>query len=655
LILPENDLHVPVEYNSVVYRGLTPREMEFNLRFRKEALQAGYESASDARELIEICSRDVLFFVNTFCWLLETRDAAKWQIGKRLPNKRQIPFITRPYQDEGILRSVANLGKRDIVVPKSRETGVTWLYVSMAAWDWLFHEETHIGFASKDENTVDNPADPDSLMAKLDFLLSRLPIWMLDAKKDLVRNVTSHSFLNQRNGSSIVGYAATADLGRGGRKNWWLMDEFHFFGAGDDERAMESTQGSTRCRVLVSTVNRIRGQSGSFFNWATSEELDREVIVIDWKDDPEKRLGMYTSDRVGQSDVFNLRIVDEIFWSGYRRDNGLYAHPMETGKDYPFILDGKTRSLYYDTEWRRSTPQAMAAELDRNFAGATSQVCDQSVLDTAMMKADDYEFTADVRRDDAQEDRPYVVDPYQDGNLGLWCEMENNRPIKDVYAVGCDISAGTGGAWSSYSHIAVFSRKTGKQVAEWRSNRFNPLEFADLAMAVCRWFHNAYLIPECNGPLGTMFVNRVTEVGYYNLFYARKSQEDATALAGSRPGYWNNDGGNRILVQLTQALREGRAVVKSKIALREMGRYIYRDGKCVHSSVKDESDHGARGKSHGDAAIGTAVAWHGILDLPEIRKEAPPDEVVRGSFLERQMRAKQEREARERHRTYWSA
>jgi hypothetical protein len=630
---------------------IVPHELSANLQWRRDVLQAGYDDPELAAEIAILCSRDCLFFINTFCWILEARSAAEWQTENPLGSANEIPFITRSYQADVIQRSVKVLGRRDIGVPKSRETGVTWIYVAIAVWDWLFHAGTHIGLASKDEASVDDANDPDSLFSKIDFLIKRLPRWLLK-KENFNRNLTTHTLSHLQNGSTISGYAATGNIGRGGRKKWFLFDEFHFFPTGPDSESLESSQHVTRCRIFVSTANRRRGESGAFYDVINSGARNLELIEIDWKDDEQKARGLYESTRVGESDFFQLKIIDEKFWREFLIEDGIYRHPTIEGENYPFILDGKKRSLYYDFECNRpgATAHSIAAELDRNPTGAAAQVFDSSILKSAIARALPPMSFAEVYRD-PNDPKEWKLDFQSEGAMTLWCPMDDGKPPAGDYVFGFDIALGTGGSMSSYSAIAGFDKRSGQQVMEWRSNRMDPIEFAELGVFLCSLFHDAYLIPEANGA-GTMFIKRVTELGYGNLFHRRKRETAGSERTGN-PGYTNQDGGDLIFKTLQTAIKARSAHVHSMVGLREMGRYFYKNGKVVHSGEQSETDESARGKAHGDMAIAIALAWYGVEDWPVHEEEKPNDEVPEHSFLGRRLRYR--RSLEESHqKSYWS-
>ena len=629
-----------------------------NLKFRRLCLQLGYESEENARQLWILCARDPLFFLNTFAYLLEARKKQDWNTVDRYGTCKEIPFITRSYQDKLVMDVVPHLGLNDIIIPKSRETGISWMIGgALAAWDWIFHDQTHIGFVSKDLLSANNPDDPDALFSKFEFLLERLPSWIL-SKNDYERNITKNTFKNLRNGSSLTAYAANADIGRGGRKSWMLMDEFHFFKQGEDKAALDSSIHVTPCRVFVSTANRDRGMAGAFWDVVSSEGGNGVKIIVDWKDDPDKRRGLYHSELIPGTDTYKLIIDDLEFWgqhANFDKDH-TFRNPYKDGENYQFILDGRWRSLYYDYIWHRpgSTPQSVAAELDRNFGGATAQIFNPQTLERALKEVKPVRIVGDIVRNPEKNDD--FMFQQMAGGIGLtnlWCNLEDGRPPKSEYVFGADVSAGTGGEWSSYSALEGIDKRTGEQVFEWRSNRYDPMQFAALAVWVCRWFHDAYLVPEVNGPLGVIFINKVTLDLKYSYVFKQIKPNVMFRETTERVGYRNTDGGIELLKKMEQAVRMGRVKLNSTTALNECSRYFMKNGKLVHSAAEATEDGAAMGKAHGDAAIALGCAVFGIDDVPitpeaEVKSEAPYQ-----SFLWRRQQYEQMLKNRQK-KSYWN-
>lgn len=614
-----------------------PTDLAANSDFRRKVLELSYSDKEIQRECWIACSRDVVFFVNAFCWILESREAAAWEQRIKL---KEIPFVLRDYQQEAVKKIIESLGHEDVLVEKSRETGVSWMIVVIAVWNWVFSGQSHIGFVSKDEDSVDSD-DPDTLFAKFEFILKRLPQWMIPRNK---RNLNDHTWKNLDNDSTLLGYAATGNVARGGRKLWMLMDEFHSFPAGDDQAALDSTSAVTHSRLIVSTPNRSRGPSGAYYDLITDDTRSGLRLVVDWKDDSSKRRGLYHSERIHDSEAFALVIDDTEFWDEYKNEDGTYRHPTKDGEAYKFVLDGKTRSLYYDDYCLRPgvTSRSVASELDRNFAGAASTVCDLDVINRAIEKVKSPTMTGEIYPDPNHPGEWTFDWSIPEGSVKLWCVLKDGKPPLGEYAAGEDISAGTGGAKSSYSALEIFNKKTGEHVFEWRSNRIDPMKFASLAVWICKWFHDAYMIPEINGPNGALFVKEIIALRYMSV-YKRKPSGKRAAVASEYLGYFNTDRGLALLNGMQSAIQAGKAHVNSALALREMSRYLYGpSGEVVHSLIGAEEDASGKGKAHGDAAIALSAAWLGVEDWPVRPAEKEPDVIPYGSFLWRRMEYEKE-------------
>jgi len=598
-------------------------DLAANLVYRHQLYRACADDEGLRRVVWERCRSEPMFFVSTFGWLQETRLVAEWMDVNKFEDKSVIPFVPRGYQETAMLRMAKHLGNRDIMVPKSRETGVSWMCIALACWDWLFNG-AHIGFVSKDEPSVDS-SGPGSLFSKFQFFVDHLPIWMC-RESDYSRNIANHTFVHHKSGGSLDGVASGPNIFRGDRKKWVLMDEAHFFPKESDYLARDSLVGVTRSRVMVSTLNRERGASGAFYEAWQDPDAHAEIIEIDWTEDEDKRRGLY------MSEDGKLKIIDKEFWGQYKRSGGKYKHPYGEG-DYQFERDGRQRSLYYDYEGRRAgvNRQTLAAELDRDVTGATAQLCDGAVIKKASQSCWDPKFTG------------VLVDrlggwewDWSGGNeASMWVDLDGDQPPRSDYVMGADISAGTGGSWSSYSCLAVFDRATGEQAFQWRSNRINPLVFAGLAKFVGDWFYGAYFVPEANGPLGSLFMEELTKRGYPNVYLHNRSKKTYQSKS-ERPGYWNQDGGAELLTTLESSLRCGDAIVRSRLCLQEMANYFYRNGKLVQARSHASEDEGARGRAHGDMAIATAAAWWGIKDLPKWKKQEAEKDIPVDCFLARQ-------------------
>jgi hypothetical protein len=95
-----------------MYSSVSLKTPAMNMKFRRLCLELGYESRDYAQQLWIMCARDPLFFLNTFAYLLETRDKQDWNTTDRYGSNKVIPFITRGYQDKLILEVPNFLAER---------------------------------------------------------------------------------------------------------------------------------------------------------------------------------------------------------------------------------------------------------------------------------------------------------------------------------------------------------------------------------------------------------------------------------------------------------------------------------------------------------------------------------------------------------------
>lgn len=574
------------------FRAYVPKDPGDNIKWRMWLLKKVLENDGYADELWMICARDILFYINCFGWLQEPREKAPWSPSRWFGEAKELPFLTRDYQDDYIRLVLKHLGRQDIVTDKSREMGATWMALYVIDHEWRFKTQVHSGLLSKDEDTVLSDKDPDSLFAKLNFIDAHLPDW-LRPKREV--NTSEGVITNLETQSTISGYAATGTAMRGGRKKFIFQDEMHFFPIHNEYSIQETIQHATHCRWIVSTINRTRGQTGAFYDICADALSAKVKITIDWKDDKEKAAGLYTSEQ-GE-----LKILDKD-----------YKFP----DDYPFVLDGKTRSPYYDWECRRplATSSSIAAELDRDFGGSTAKFFDPEVITWGFRQVCDPIWRANIVPDDGNF-LPWF-DAHEQGEFLFWrnCPKNEERglygPLKEgKFSVGADVAAGTGGMWSSCSAIEVIDMDTGEEVMQYRSIRIMPDVFARLVYAVGQYFNWAIVAPEITGSVGGQFLDQFRELRYPRPYLRGKSRDSVVKGESLKIGIDNKDRGETVLGELQQAMRAKLFKPRSRILVEECERYFRgEDGKLTHPMVgrgtNRQVDH-----SHGDCAIAAASAW----------------------------------------------
>lgn len=584
------------EYRSVLdgdpspFYGLVPRGIGENLRFRRSVLELANKSLENRRELWVMCSRDLLFWVNTFVWTFDPGQERNLATGDRPEiDYPALPMVTWGFQDDLLLSIDAAIGRHDLVIKKSRDMGATWNILLAILHRFIFCDLQTFLCLSKNEDAVDKADDPDSLFSKLDFVLwgqngeGGLPGWMLPS----IDRKFKH-FGNNQNGSCIDGGSTAGDAGRGGRRTATMLDEFA--SVPDGYGMLAATRDSTPCRLINSTP---KGSGNAFYDVAHNEKIKQ--VSLHWTVHPVKNRKMY--------------------------------------KDF----NGKARSPWYDLQCERSAnPQEIAQELDIDFLGSDYQFFHGPIIAEIQKKTVTDPFFVGDFEYDTQTGSPFGVSERSGGPLRLWSllDVDNHPPDDRRYAIAVDISQGVG---ASNSVASIGDRQTREKVGEFVSNTMNPSEFAVLVFALGYWFHHAnhpaYVIWEDNGP-GTQFRTQFLRMCYPNYFF-RRDENRISGTITDIPG-WNNSTvlKERLLGEYRRALASGEFINRSFESLEECKQYVFTKGELKHSRAASTGNLGDSNDNHGDRVIADALLWKVLSENQAITKRV--EEKPKESFWGRQ-------------------
>jgi len=598
------------------YYNIVPKDIDANLEFRREVIKAGSSDKKTAEELWIMCSRDPLFYINSFVWTYDPRV-------KPIP---AIPFITYDFQDEAILAIDDALGSHDLFMEKSRDMGASWL--CMFAFEYRFHFRDLQSFlcVSRKEDLVDKTEDPDCLFWKIDFILKNQPGWL----RPNVNRTRLHMY-NKDNGSTIDGSSTTGDVGRGGRRTGILLDEFA--SVDDGHAVLRATRDTTNCRLFNSTP---KGTGNAFYEVKQTEIIK---LRMHWSQHPVKSRGLYRFSG-------ELERLDD--FSGTVRVGGKeYSYP----DDYPFVADGKLRSPWYDEQLRRAAhTMEIAQELDIDYLGSDYQFFDQDVLDKIQRS---YVREPYLRGDIDFDRQAGTVNGFierKNGPLLLWANVDaaGNLPADRDYVLGCDISAGTG---ASNSCVSIGDRKTNEKIGELTAARLKPHEFARKCVAIAKWLTGssgtARMVWEANGP-GREFGDMVLELGYRNIFY-RENERSLSKKVSDVPGWWaTKETKLTLLGNFRKALAEDLFIQRSYHSVAEAREYIFTaSGAVEHArSVNTIDPSGAR-DNHGDRVIADALCNRLLLDK-HVKPEPEPEPMI-NTLAGRRLKIKRERQQK----VYW--
>jgi hypothetical protein len=612
------------------YYARVPKGTLANIQYRRKILEHASEDYEAQRELWIACSRDILFYINVF----------GYTYNPKRPGTPYLPMITWPFQDDAIYRLQNCLLKgKDALIEKSRDMGASWLALFLLKHEWHFHDGQAFLALSRKEDLVDKSGDPDSLFWKIDFMIEFDPKW-LKPQKDRINLM----FTNLANRSTIAGESTNSNAGRGGRKKAIFIDEYAAVENGDEIDT--ATADTTRCRIFASTP---QGVGNAFYRKSLTSI---EKITLHWSLHPEKREGLYRPAPKGPE------IVDHEFWQRFRREDGRYTDPRDANDIYKFSTEvprGRfgLRSVWYDGECeRRASPVHIAQELDIDYQGSGFQFFDPGLIEKAK--------TLNCRAPDAVGRLEFDFDTFEplrfipDGrsNLELWTVLtDKGRPDPArQYAIGADISQGTG---ASNSSLCIADKVSKVKVAQFTTPHMDPTEFAKNAVVIGRWFNNALLCWEVNGP-GTAFGNTVQDLNYSNIFF-RRQEDNFSKKYTDKPGWVS--GGSKgaatkqaLLSDYRQAVQSGIFINRSAIALDECLDYVFDDsGGVLNAKSRNDADPTGAKDNHGDRVIADALCWK-MIRTPVGKKKTTQEELEatreppRNSFGGRRLQEKRQRE-----------
>lgn len=591
------------------YDGV-PRDPAKNVSWRVLVREKAKRNLVFRKEFIAACEADILFFCNSMCWVYEPRLEQKIR-----------PFVSWPHQEPFIRALHAHIGTDDLIGYKSRGEGATWMAIFKALHDWRFKEGAAIGFVTRNEKVVDDPDNPDSLFWKIDWSIKRWPWWFWPRGFSFKahRSLSNHTIVNPELEGHIAGYAATADVGSGGRKNWFFFDELSKFPTGQDRDALVSLQQVTKSRLIVGTP---WGAEGAFYDVVHDETSSAILLKLHWTQNPTRNIGLYRVERDGRCvDVDPAKPL-----TAAERQALPKIH--ERLRRRGFRVEGTVRSPWYDAECLRpeATPKAIAQELDMDFLGSTDLFLSKERID-ALIERDTGKVEEQRFRVWADPvDGSLKLEKSPGGELTLYVPLSPEGKLSPVgkYVVSGDIAAGTGGSHSSNSALELFDAVTGEQVGELVTMHLAPHKLAQVAVALCKWAFDAFLIWESTGPFGMMFKKQVIdELSYWNIYFAEVELVGVSKRKSKKPGFHMKDDDTKatILGSVIGAAEAGLVRIRSQKALQEFTEYSMDNGKLVHRGSQRSDDQADKGKAHADRAIAIAIGYVAMQEIPSFKRE----------------------------------
>lgn len=631
---------------------LDPRQ---NILFRADLHEYLATSSRQARnDFVEMCRVKPQISFKTLFWTEQPK-----------PNIKPygiLPFNTWDWQDEEVeeincyMLKGGKLQRR-----KSREIGITWLVLGCGMNLWLFTPGIYGLVSSFKEEKVDKRGNPDTLYYKLDFLLKKLPEWVVPMYERTDRHLK-----NLWNDNVIDGEATIEAIGRSGRRTWSFFDEFqdvkHDVAAAMD-RAITDTAA---CRIFVGTsvyrnhplsvIGRSKGVNSKFLGW--------------WLH-PFKARGLYYSPDINKIKIIDIgyykNLAPKVFDKYHKEQEITYSElEEELLYTYPdlkvsFIADGgqpdkpKWRSPWYDKEESERAPLDTATNLDGNEIGSgdnvfTPMTTQRMITEHGRNPDRTGEILFNVR-DDKITNVKFIEG---NGKLKWWGELGGSRPVQSHnYVLGCDISLGQG---QSNSVCSIFDVDTRMKVGSWADSYTLPEQFAEQVYAIGIWVGGLSLMPflnfENNG-IGQVFLKRIRELGYSFICKTTTEKKGFHQRLNTLGWTSNQKEKYELLINYNAALTAVFRPQMNKMkfinpdidSIRECEDYIFKGKQVIPSGLIEQSD-GAKA-AHGDMVIADALCCLAAEDQPKAFVRFEEKIIGTDAWLEREMRLeKRERQNR---------
>ncbi len=187
---------------------------------------------------------------------------------------------------------------------------------------------------------------------------------------------------------------------------------------------------------------------------------------------------------------------------------------------------------------------------------------------------------------------PVSFVPWFNRGFSLWDIPKQ----KEKYYIGVDTGEGIGQDYSAFQVLT----EDGRQVAEFKSNKVKPFQFAELVNDIGVYFNKALLVIE-KASAGHTVVDKLRNDYQYSNMYKYK-EYDARGRAKKKVGFVTNSKTKPLMINdFVELFETNQICINSKDLLSEMKLFAFKDGKM-------EATRG----NHDDLVMSMAMALQGI-------------------------------------------
>jgi len=299
------------------------------LRYREHVWESCERDRAERQRQLAKCAESRDYFLSVFGFIYEPRADPKKATRAYIPYPRQVE-LGRTL--DWCLEQTGPAA--DLLVSKSRDVGASWYMIGDDLWRWRFLPTYQGRLVSRNEKLVDEIGNPDSLFWKLEFLLQRVPEWMLPPGFNFRKHRLRLRLLNPATGSAILGEATSSQAGRGGRATIRKYDEAAFIE--NFESVWDAAGNSTEHRVAISSES--LEEDDGFFNieHGRNGRTPPTVFGFDWHQVPGHDDAWYADMQTRLSpDAFQREVLRNA-----QAGLGLWVYPearlLNVG-DYPYV------------------------------------------------------------------------------------------------------------------------------------------------------------------------------------------------------------------------------------------------------------------------------------------------------------------------------
>lgn len=187
---------------------------------------------------------------------------------------------------------------------------------------------------------------------------------------------------------------------------------------------------------------------------------------------------------------------------------------------------------------------------------------------------------------------PVSLVPWFNRGFSLW----ETPKAKQKYYIGVDTGEGLGQDYSAFQILT----EDGRQIAEFKSNKIKPFQFAELVNDVGIYFNKALLVVEKASAGHTVVDKLKNDYKYANMY--KYKEYDARGNAKKKVGFVTNSKTKPLMINnFVELFETNQICINSKDLLSEMKLFAFKDGKM-------EATFG----NHDDLVLSMAMALEGI-------------------------------------------